>query len=340
MGRTFEALSHSRSIRVVAEDEMAIPPTAIVPDFLPQSDAVTKYDADSDVDNDQATEDTALLDEFLKDNNEVPFIEVGGPRGSNPLYGPSIDQPTPVPNPSPLRFESAPPVVEKAEGIASVAFYPLPERAPPDACNVAAGLIAYHKPDHQSSGQYRGLMAGIAAQHPSAGCPLLIFTTIGHPIESTTTILNLAVTRARNANKRILVIEANHERPLIASRLGIAAMPGMRELLNRSIPMSVALHPSAQANLFALPPGDADLPVPHEAEARLPSVIEHLRKRFDWLLVNGPEWGGAGATEWASLGDAVYLVVHQEQWDKPEVEAAHEAIVKSGAKLRGYVTLR
>src|SRR5262249_43240251 len=132
----------------------------------------------------------------------------------------------------------------------------------------------------------------------------------------------------------------NHERPLIAARLGIASLPGLRELLNRSIPMSIALHPTAQPNLFALPPGDPDVPVSGEAEARLPSVVELLRKRFDWILVNGPEWGCGGAAEWAGLGDAVYMVVREEQWDTPEVEAAHEAIVQNGGKLRAYITLR
>jgi hypothetical protein len=113
----------------------------------------------------------------------------------------------------------------------------------------------------------------------------------------------------------------------------------MRELLNRSIPMSVALHRTAQEHLYALPPGDPDLPVSHEAESRLPDVVDQLRKRFDWLLVSGPEWGSGGAVEWATLGDAAYLVVGQNQWDTPEVEAAHEAIIAAGGKLRGYITL-
>jgi Mrp family chromosome partitioning ATPase len=167
----------------------------------------------------------------------------------------------------------------------------------------------------------------------------LVFIPVGHAVEAATVILNLAVTRVREENKRLLVIEANHDRPLIAGRLGIGAQPGLRELLLRSVPTNVALHATAQPLLFALPPGDPDQPVSHEAEARLPGVVEQLRRRFDWLLVNGPEWGSGGSAEWAALGDAAYLVVYRDQWDAPEVEAAHEGIVKTGAKLRGYLTL-
>ena len=56
------------------------------------------------------------------------------------------------------------------------------------------------------------------------------------------------------------------------------------------------------------------------------------------LALERPEWGNGGASEWASLGDAVYLVVRMEQWDTAEVEAAHEAIISKGGKLRGYIT--
>jgi hypothetical protein len=84
---------------------------------------------------------------------------------------------------------------------------------------------------------------------------------------------------------------------------------------------------------------DPDVPVSNEAEARLPSIVQNLRKRFDYALVNGPDWGCGGAAEWASLGDSVYLVVRAEQWDAPEMESAHDAIVNAGGKLRGYITM-
>ncbi|MCE9532608.1 MAG: hypothetical protein K8T89_16035, partial [Planctomycetes bacterium] len=223
---------------------------------------------------------------------------------------------------------------------ASIGFFPLPDRPPLDPRRVSAELITFHHPEHSVSAQYRSLMAGLEAQHFGNSCPLLVFTTVGHVGEAAQVVLNLAITRAREENKRLLVIEANHERPMIADRAGVPSRPGFRELLSREIPMSAALQPTAQHGLFVLPPGDPDLPVSHEAEARLPKVVEQLRKRFDWLLVNGPEWGRGGSAEWAGLGDSVYLVVRHDQWDTSEVEAAHEAILQAGNPLRGYVTLR
>jgi protein-tyrosine kinase len=338
MGRTYEALSRGRVKRSAAADEDEIPPTVVIPSF--HATPLETAPGEAGIESDCTTADTALLDELARDDDTVPFIEVGGPKGSPPRYGPQVAS-TPVANSVKLRLDApTPEVPTKLADDVAVAFFPLPERPPLDSGQIAAELVAFHRSTNSVGAQYRAVLAGIAAQHPGVGCPLLVFTTVCHAVEAATVILNIAITRAREESKRLLVIEANHDRPLIARRLGIAPKPGMRELLSRSIPMSVALHRTAQEHLYALPPGDAELPVSNEAESRLPDVVNQLRKRFDWLLVNGPEWGSGGAVEWATLGDAAYLVVHQDQWDTPEVEAAHEAIIDAGGKLRGYITLQ
>jgi len=344
MGRTYDALSHSRVKRIAQPEMGPIPPTTIyplAPAETPVSEARLLEDSDFVVNVE--SEDTAL-EELGKDDQSVPYIEVGGPKGSPPLLSPDLAN-TPIPNPRPLKLEPAsvqllPTPSSTAPTPVAVGFFPLSDRIVPDPKRVSRDLLAFHQPDHGVSGQYRAMLAGLKAQHPGVGCPLLTFTTVGHVTDAARVILNVAITRAREENKRILVIEANHEQPLLAELIGVNAQPGMRELLNRTVPMSVAIQATAQPDLYILPPGDPDLPVPHEAEERLPGVVDLLRKRFDWLLVNGPEWGSGGSAEWASLGDAVYLVVRHDQWDSPEVEAAHQAIVQARNPLRGYVTLR
>ena len=336
MGRTYEALVHGRSRRE-APDEASVPSTTFLP-FVPEH---VEPDMSAHADSDPAllgsTADTALGGDKLRDNNDVPYIEVGGPRGSAPTLSPLI-APTSIPNPQPLKLTPVPAPVEQTPP--TVAFFPLPEQQPLDVARVSRELVALHRPDHASSAQYRSMLAGIAGQHTGNACPLLVFTSVGQDVDVATIILNLAITRAREEQKRLLVIEANHAQPLLAERMGITSLPGLRELLRRDVPATIALKPTAQPRLYALPPGDPDLPVPQDAEARLPEVINHLRKRFDWLLVNAPEWGIDGSSEWLALGDAAYLVVRHDQWEKPEVEAAHQGILTAGAKLRGYMTIR
>ncbi len=332
MGRTFEALSH-RTVIHAETDEAEISPAPTIQVFQ-EDDEV-----DPEVEADEASHDTALDDDLPIDNDNVPFIEVGGPRPKTAVSPPIIAL-SPILNPAPLVLD-APPKLPSKNGRLQVAFYPLPERASviDDGKQFAPELVAYHHPEDPLSALYRTVQAGIAHQQTRADCPLLVFMPVGHEDETAVAILNLAVTRARDVNRRVLVIEANHARPRIAERLGVNSLPGLRELLNHGIPLSAALHPTAQKNLFALPPGDPNVPVSQEAEERLPLVVNQLRKRFDWILVNAPEWGHGGAAEWAGLGDAVYAVVRQDQWESAEIEAAHEAMIQEKIKLRGYITL-
>jgi Mrp family chromosome partitioning ATPase len=321
MGRTFDTLSQGRAKResqsggLAASTDVALEEIAAVPD-TPSIDTPV-----------------AEIEPLIVDNEDVPYFEVGGPRGtvtpppSRPLVLPAPKPVTPIPEPT----------------IPSVAFFPLREgfaHGTKDAKQVSRELVAFHKPEHPVSSQYRLLMNGIAAQNLNVESPLLIFTSVDAENDCAAVILNLAVTRAREEKKRVLVIEANHERPSIASRLGIAALPGLRELLNRSIPVSLGLHRTAQTNLFALPPGDPNVPVPGDAEARLPLLLKQFRQRFECILVNAPAWGHGTAEEWARLGDGLYIVVQQDHWDSIEVEAAQEGVIAAGGELRGYVTLR
>jgi Mrp family chromosome partitioning ATPase len=344
MGRTYEALSQHRIKRERDAEEASAPATVYAPVFPTPTTALKPADLlPPEVASDFTTADTALADDLGRDHHDVPFIEVGGPRGSKPILSPEVAaflSDTKIQNPQPLKLEPTPIAPATTPVPLSITFFPLPDRPPLNVDQVARELIALRQPDHAASAQYRGILAGIAAQHPGAGCPLLVFTTTNRETDAASIVLNLAITRARETNKRLLVIEANHEHPMVADQLGIASRPGMRELLNRAVPLAVALHPTAQPFLYALPPGDPEIPVSHEAEARLPDLVKQLRDRFDWLLVNGPNWGAEGASDWLGLGDAAYMIVRHDHWDGAEVEKAHQHITSAGIRLRGYVTLK
>ncbi len=321
MGRTFDTLSHGRARRESQSGGLAPSTDAENPEFsaIPDTPSI-----DTPI---------AVFEALPGDNDDIPFIEVGGPRGTK----------TPPPARPIILAHSRPLPAVSEPAIPSVAFFPMRDglsQDTKDGKHLARELVAFHKPDHPVSGQYRLLMNGIASQKTTARSPLLIFTSVEAESDSAAVVLNLAITRAKNEKKRVLVIEANHERPAIAARLGVASLPGLRKLLNGSIPVSLGLHRTAQTNLFALPPGDPNVPVPGDAEARLPQLLDQLRDRFDWILVNAPAWGHGTAEEWARLGDGLYIIVHQDHWNSIEVETAQEGVIAAGGELRGYITLR
>jgi len=336
MGRTSQTLSHGRAQRAatgpaspISEAGLDTEPVALSPP-------------------NRGDEETPL-----GDNDNVPFIEVGGPRRAKPeavaIASPilALAAPAPVapnlrlaPDTDPIRLIAFPSATPEEPPVA-IAFLPLPGQGVQGQCDprkIAPEVVAFHRPDHPMSQQYRALCAGITGQLLTARSPVVVFTHTEQDFDAATVVLNIAVIKAREDKCRVLVIDADLERPLVADRLGIAAMPGLRDLLNQSVPVNLALHRTAQENLTAIPPGDGGLAIPGDSRDRLAALIARLRQRFDWVLVNGPLWNRDHAEWWVRFADVNYLVVRPGEWDAAPVEAAHQGIEQAGGHLGGYIT--
>jgi Mrp family chromosome partitioning ATPase len=258
-------------------------------------------------------------DDLPGDDNAVPHIEVGGPRRKEPA-GPQLIAP---------RVPSAPPAPE-------VVFQLLPEPSRSAAPAPGQDLIAYHRPDHPAARQYRLLSDGIAAQHPVGRPPVLLFTPASGRTAGTSTVANLAVTRAADGFGRVLVIEAERGPGSAAGRFGIPPVPGLRELLARTVPLGLALHRTGVEGVYLVPAGQTN--VGTDEAARLPALLDQLRGRFEWILVDAPVWGTFPLTDWANVSDGVYLVLRPDEWDSPHADLAHDGIMRAGGKIRGCVT--
>lgn|SRR5262245_273327 len=303
MGRTFEVLGGRLRKPAAAEPAPALqfPP----PDDSPPGPELVPV----------------ATDDLPADDDTVPHIEVGGPRAKNsPPAGPTLLPPRSV----------EPPASE-------VGF----QLWTPDAMAAAAGplgedLIVYHRPEHPVARQYRRLADGIAVQHPGGRCPVILFTPMSFRAVGTATVPNLAITRAADGNGRLLVVEVERSAGSPAVRFGVPPVPGLRELLARTVPLGLALHRTAVDGLFLLPAGKAS--VGSEEAARLPALLDQFRARFDWVLVDAPAWGTYPLADWARASDGVYLLMPKDEWDSPQADAVHDGIARAGGRLRGCVT--
>jgi Mrp family chromosome partitioning ATPase len=306
MGRTFEVLT---GLRKAAGAESAAVPLRVpvaAPASLPEP---------------EPPEGPTLVpvthDDLPGDLENVPHIEVGGPRHKTPI-GPQL----------------VPPRVTPSQPASNVAFQLLPEAVP--AAPPIPDLIAYHRPEHPTSRQYRRLADGIAAQHPAHRPPVLLFTPASTRTAGTATVANLAVTRAADGLGRVLVIEAERAPGSAAERFGMPPMPGLRELLARTVPLGLALHRTAVESVYLLPAGRTE--VGSDEAARLTSLLDQLRGRFEWILVDAPVWGTFPLTDWARASDGVYLVLKPDEWESPHADTASDGIARAGGRLRGCIT--
>jgi Mrp family chromosome partitioning ATPase len=279
----------------------------------------------------------------IEDDDEVPFIEVGGPREPALRLVPAPQPALAVagvcdPGPASQGPATEDPVrpllrpTEESPGLFTIRFQPV-HAARLGGRGPAAEVIAFHQPDHPISVQYRSLAAEIARQLPGSLPRVLLFTGAAGGVGTSTVVLNLAVTLARQ-DARVTVADAHLSRPALAARLGLPAGPGLREVLAGQMPPAWCVQETAQPNLLVLPAGAAG--VPREG-AELGAILELLRDRSDCVLLDAGPWGEAAAADLAGGCDAVYLVMRQEAAATPATAELQEEILQQTGRLRGCV---
>ena len=280
--------------------------------------------------------------------DEVPFIEVGG-RGTTVDGSAAVLATMPettrfIPHASPAMPRPEPSIGVTAPRSANpltVAYQPLAAPSLREAASkrLAPSLVAFHQPNHAVSGQYRSLLAGLTGQLPGRDAQVLLLAAPNSGTGATTVVLNLAITRARQTSKPVVVVDANLRRPAVAERLGLRVGPGLHEVAAGTIPLSAALQETAQPGLTVLPAGEASAAAgAWPASEALRAVLEQLRRHFDWVLVDAPSWdGGPELVALGSACDAVYLVLRPAEVDAPVVHELGRLIPHLGSCLGGYI---
>lgn len=288
MGRMLETLKQTKTSAPRPTEEKTAPPA------LPEREAGAESD----------------------DSEEVPYIEVGGPRKTVEGSRAVMACPVPTKRAAPAEAKPAAPaaVVNEGPGPWTVQFRPWSVEARPvgSARRLAAELIAFHQPEHPVAQQYRVLLQGLMVHLPNGWGQVLLFTSPAPWGGTTTVLLNLAITAARQEGKRVAVVDANLRRPALADRLGLGPAPGLRDVLAGAALLPQALQETGQKNLWALGAGRSGT-----GEVRLPldwlmPTLRQLRQQFDLVFVDAASWNeGSEVSALAATCDAVYMVMHQ-----------------------------
>lgn len=280
------------------------------------------------------------------DAEPAPYIEIGGPNGLvSSIPAPVKPVPAPAPQPAAKTPEIVPfPRLATAESsFVSVAFHDLTARPKPALRSEGPSpdLVAFHFPDHPVSLEYQALRDEIASQLPPGLPHALLFTAATADAGTTTVVLNLAATLARDASSRVLVVDANISRPTISARLGVKDTPGLVETLAGHLPLAWAIQPAPVPNLQVLAAGLATNDTPALFVEELPKLLAQLRQWFDWVLIDGGVWGEVPERDAACPGaDAVYLVTRDADTTRAEFDGLRGWVKELGGLLRGFVTTR
>jgi Mrp family chromosome partitioning ATPase len=267
----------------------------------------------------------------------APFVEVGGPNGavhSLPKPAPklvaTIDAPRPVqPRQADDRYLS----------VALHQIAPKPNGSLPNG--VASEVVAHHHPDHPVSAEYRALATDLRGQAGDDGAKAILLTAAETDCGTTTVLLNLAVTLAAEPGVRVVIVDAEFDRPAAARKLGLADMPGLAEVLAQEMPLAWAIQPTAVPRMQVLGAGNPTVATAASFAADFPKLVVQLRQWFDWVLVDGGVWGERPYRDATGPAfDGVYLITRQNESERPEIAALRAEVAKLGGLLRGYITTR
>ena len=165
---------------------------------------------------------------------------------------------------------------------------------------------------------------------------LLITSTIPEEGKSMVSS-NLALTLARKKQQKVILLEGDLRRPVLAREFGVKNSPGLSEWLLGDTQQMPIIYKPGEAGLCFLPAGHP----PENAlelmqSARLPELLEQLAAGFDWVIIDSPPVLPLGDTSvWMRLVEGVLLVVREGITQKRELQRGLETLDQS--KLLGTV---
>ncbi|HEV3118778.1 MAG TPA: hypothetical protein VGY58_17135 [Gemmataceae bacterium] len=282
------------------------------------------------------------------EEEDVPFIEVGGPQklvegspsvmaartglvGVNKIVS------------APAQGAAAPATAAaEAKSVVKLAFRPLVQMemalAPPTE-RFAKDLAAFHQPEGALGEQYRGLVRDLTAQATPVRPHVLLVAPATSANDVTVLVLNVAITKAREGNVSVVVVDAGLQQPALAQLLGMPESPGLCDVLSGTKSLQRAVRETGLAGLHALTAGKlADDAHGFLAGDAMRAVVRHLRSHYGWVAIRAPVWDGR--PDLVALGcacDAAYLVLGEAEARNPVVQELLRVIPGQGIPLRGCI---
>lgn len=150
---------------------------------------------------------------------------------------------------------------------------------------------------------------------------------------------NLAVTLARKKNQRVLLIEGDLRRPVLAKRFGVGELAGLSEWLQTGN----GAHPTPNiyrldaADLWFVPAGGTpEHPLELLQGGKLSELLTRLSDQFDLIIIDSPPiLPLADTSVLARMSDGILLVTREGITEKRQLEKGLQALDQ--AKLLGVV---
>jgi exopolysaccharide transport family protein len=198
--------------------------------------------------------------------------------------------------------------------------------------------VALREPQSAAAEAYRVIRTNLIFSAPSPKGRLILFGSANPGEGKTTSVANLAASLAQNGAK-VLAVDADLRRPTLHRHFGLEHTPGLSDLVVGRAKAAEVVRPTSVPGLSILPCGYIP---PNPAELlgsdALRDVLQGLRKKYDWVLVDAPPiLAMADTPVLCPFVDGLVLVVWSESSSRPALRRALDQIERVGGKLTGVV---
>jgi len=182
-------------------------------------------------------------------------------------------------------------------------------------------IEAFTHPNDFAAEQFRVL--GTRLQHLAEMRALktLLVTSASFREGKSLVSLNLAVTLAQRAGKKVLLVEGDLRKPALCNMLGLPPLRGLSDWAQSEEPLTNFLCRVNDLDLWLLPAGEScDHPLAAIQSQRLRELPTHAAKHFDWIVIDSSPLLVADASILSRLADGTLVVVRQENTQKKSLQ--------------------
>lgn len=201
---------------------------------------------------------------------------------------------------------------------------------------LSSQFVVATEPGSPAAEQYRLLRTRLEGRENAGRTQLLLVTSPQLGEGKTTTSANLALTMSQEFQHRVLLIEADLRRPVLAAMFGVPPGPGLVDVLLGAATLEEVLVSVPGQQLLLLPAGaGAARSTELLSSSAMQRVVDALRTRFDRIVCDTPPMTLADTHVLIRLADGVLIVVRSGITPRPAVERALDGLDRR--KLLGIV---
>lgn len=226
---------------------------------------------------------------------------------------------------------------EQPEGTPKTTALPEEFSSVPLFVEANSRMVFLTQPESLAAEKFRFLGARMRQLQQSRSMKRLLVTSTIPEEGKSLVSANLAGVLARRRRQKVLLLEGDLRRPVLAEKFGLGKLDGLGEWLRGDAESLTNIYRLERAEFWLMPAGRPAMnPMELLQSARMRDLLGLVSSLFDWVIVDSPPLLPLGdTTVWQRMTDGILLVVREGVTEKRTLEQGLETLKQ--ADLLGIV---